>query len=40
VTVTKPATAGDASLRVRGVRGTDGSGITTDVTVINAYAVS
>jgi hypothetical protein len=37
VTVTNPATAGDVSLRVRG---TDGSGITTDVTVINAYAVS
>jgi hypothetical protein len=37
VTVTNPAKAGYVSLRVRG---TDGTGVTTDVTIINAYAVS
>jgi hypothetical protein len=37
VTVTNPAKAGYVSLRVKG---TDGTGVTTDVTVINAYAVS
>jgi hypothetical protein len=36
-TVTNPAKAGYVSLRVRA---TDGVGVTTDVTVINAYAVS
>jgi hypothetical protein len=37
VTVTNPAKAGYVSLRVRG---SDASGVTTDETIINAYAVS